>query len=117
MGQNQIAHLVLGEPQRVLEEFPIRLLNELDHAVRIVPTGRDGLDHNFGRREFASRARGIKSAGLMMAIAEWFVLGMAAAAERNDRTAAETELAALRVLNREVSLDANRAVVIDCDFG
>src|SRR5262249_24405272 len=71
-----------------------------------------------GRREVTGRASGFETVGFVLAVAERFVLGESAAAERYHGASGEAEYVALRVLDEEViAFDAHRSVVVDCDFG
>ncbi len=70
---------------------------------------------NLGRQiaRFAGRS---ESVGLVATIAKRLVRGVAATAQGDDGAAAEAEFLAFGVMNAEVAFDANRSVVVDCDF-
>ena len=52
----------------------------------------------------------------MLAVAEWFVAGMATAAERNHGSPRQAELFSFGVLNRKLAFNADRSVVNYSNF-
>jgi hypothetical protein len=77
---------------------------------------RIGLWFWFGRGEFASFHLVLKSGAGVRAIAKRLVLGLAAAAQRNESTARQTELAALGIANIKIAFYADGAIAHDRDF-
>jgi hypothetical protein len=53
----------------------------------------------------------------MASIAKRLVRGMAATAQRDDGPAAKSKLFSFGVMHTEIAFDANRSVVVYCDFG
>src|ERR1700687_3490431 len=77
---------------------------------------REALQLRFGCGELPG-GHGIgKSGGLVRAIAERLVGGVAAAAKADDRTTRQAEGLSLRVENFEIAFDAYGSVVIDRNF-
>lgn len=68
-------------------------------------------------RERACDDGGSEGAGLVASVAERFVLGSTAAAERDDRSSGEVEDVAVLILEDEVAFDAQGGVVLDGDHG
>src|SRR5438477_11523237 len=68
-----------------------------------------------GRRKRACLDDGCEPAGLVGAVAEGFVGGLSAAAERDGRAPAEIEGLSLLIEDLEVSLDPDRTVVANRD--
>jgi hypothetical protein len=52
-----------------------------------------------------------------MAVAEWLIFRLAAAAEGDYLSASQAILFAFGIVDCEISFDADWAVVGDCDFG
>jgi len=52
----------------------------------------------------------------MVAVAEGFVIGMAAAAQRYERSSGQSVLVPLGIDDREIALDADRSIVDHSDF-
>jgi hypothetical protein len=53
----------------------------------------------------------------MAAVAERFVLGISAAAEADRRSTSQAESLAFDVVDRETTLDSERAIIAHNDFG
>ncbi len=75
------------------------------------------LQLRFGRRQFASLYLGFEALASMRAVAEGFVLRMAAAAQRNYGAAGEAELLAGGIADANDAFDAQRAIVQHGYFG
>jgi hypothetical protein len=74
------------------------------------------LDNDLGRRQFPGRAARFEALRLVIAIAERLVLRVAAAAERDHFSAREPEFFSFEVVDCKIPLNADRAIVVYCDF-
>lgn len=72
----------------------------------------------FGRgwRQFTRGASGFETHFAMRAVAKGLVFGVPAAAQADGLTPSEAEDVSFGVLNREISLNTERAIVVDRDL-
>ena len=73
-------------------------------------TAGDFLDLWLGRREIASFALRQEAATPVSAVAEWFVFGQTAAAQRDRLAACETERVPFKIGDLEIPFDADGPV-------
>jgi hypothetical protein len=75
-----------------------------------------GLNLGSRRRQFPRRTQRFESRRPVRSIAKRLVLRLPAAAQPDGGPSGEVELLSFLVVNRELALDPNRAVVVDGDL-